>query len=307
MEISIWFWVGFIAFILFLLALDLGVLRRKSHIVKFKEAVIWSAIWISLALLFCAGVYHYLGAQKAKEFLAGYLIEYSLSLDNIFVFVMIFSYFKVPEKYIHRVLFWGIIGALVMRGIIITSGVAVINQFHWIIYIFGFILIFTGIKMLISKMEGIDPDNNPIIKTFKKFFAVTKDYRGKNFFVRERGKLYATPLFIVILMIESSDLVFAIDSIPAIFAITNDPFILYTSNIFAILGLRSLYFLLNGVVTKFKYIKVGVSAILIYVGVKMLASFFYKIPTEVSLLVIITCLGGAIFASVISNKAKKSK
>ena len=306
-ELNPLYWLGFLGFILFVLALDLGILRKKSHIVTAREAGIWSAVWVTFAMIFCGILFYAFGEQKSKEFLAGYLIEYSLSIDNIFVFVLIFSYFKVPEQHLHRVLFWGILGALVMRGIMITTGVAVITKFNWVIYVFGALLIFTGIKMLYSKMEGIDPENNPVIKLFKKFFPTTKEYHGKQFFIKKNKKLYATPLFIVILMIESSDLVFAIDSIPAIFAITQDPFILYTSNIFAILGLRSLYFLLNSVVTKFKYIKVGVSIILVYVGAKMLASFAYHVKTEISLAVIVLCLSGSILASILSNKRPRKK
>jgi len=237
MVIDFTVWIGFIVFVILLLALDLGVFHRKSHEVKIKEALTWSVVWISLALIFNYGIYIYLGKEKALEFLTGYLIEKSLSVDNLFVFIMLFSFFNVEPKYQHKVLFWGIIGALIMRAIFIFAGVALINQFHWIIYIFGAFLIFTGIKMLFHKEEEVAPDKNPLVRLFKKFFPVTDQMHGGKLFVRVNAKMVATPLFIVLLVVEFTDLIFAVDSIPAILAISKDSFIIFTSNVFAILGL----------------------------------------------------------------------
>ena len=248
---SIWLWVGFNVFVLAMLALDLGVFHRKSHVVSVREAIAWTVAWVTLAMLFNLGIWHYAGAQKALEFTTGYLIEYSLSVDNIFVFALLFSYFAVPPKFQHRVLFWGILGALVLRAIMIAAGTVLIAKFAWIIYVFGAFLILTGIKMIVKREEEIHPERNPVVKWFKKLMPVTSDYRGDKFFVRENGILMATPLFVVLLLVEISDVIFAVDSIPAIFAVTRDPFIVYTSNVFAILGLRSLYFALAGVMDKF--------------------------------------------------------
>ncbi len=314
---SIWLWVGFNLFVLALLALDLGVFHRKAHAVSVREATIWSVVWISLSLLFNLGIYFfwhiaapdstYSNGDAALAFFTGYLIEKSLSVDNIFVFVLIFSYFSVPDKYQHRVLFWGILGALVMRAVLILVGAALIKEFHWIIWIFGAFLIFTGIRMAFHKNEELHPEDNPLVKLLKRFMPVTQDYRGASFFVREGGKLMATPLLLVLLIVESTDLVFAVDSIPAIFAVTNDPFIVYTSNVFAILGLRSLYFLLAGVMHKFHYLKLGLSAVLTFVGVKMLmpdlsefvTGVSYKIPTLLSLGVVAAILIVAVVASLL--------
>ena len=313
----IWMWIGFNLFVLAMLALDLGVFHRSAHAVTVKEATIWSVVWISLAMVFNLGIYlfwnqlvpnsAYSNGDAALSFFTGYLIEKSLSVDNIFVFVLIFSYFSVPPQYQHRVLFWGILGALVMRAILILVGAALIKEFHWIIWIFGAFLIFTGIKMAFHKNEELHPEDNPLIKLFRRMMPVTQNYDGSKFFVRNAGKLMATPLFLVLLMIESTDLIFAVDSIPAIFAVTQEPFIVYTSNVFAILGLRSLYFLLAGVMDKFHYLKLGLSVVLTFVGIKMLmpdlsallTGVSYKIPTLVSLGVVAGILAIAVAASLI--------
>ncbi|HSH82809.1 MAG TPA: TerC family protein [Herpetosiphonaceae bacterium] len=291
-------WVGFNLFVLAMLAIDLGIFHREAHSVSIKEAASWTVVWISLALVFAAGIYVWRGAEKALEFTTGYLIEYALSADNIFVFVLIFSFFSVPALYQHRVLFWGILGALLMRGTLIGIGAALIERFHWIIYVFGAFLFVTGIRMATHKTVELHPQQNPLVKLFRRIMPVTDDYQQDRFFVRRAGKLIATPLFIVLLIVESTDLVFAVDSIPAIFAVTLDPFIVYTSNVFAILGLRSLYFLLAGAVDKFHYLKLGLSAILTFVGMKMLLADLYKVPIAYSLLVIVALLAIAIIASV---------
>lgn len=296
---SIWLWVGFNVFVLGMLALDLGVFHRKAHVVGFKEAGIWSAVWIALALAFNAGVWHFFGPQKGMEFLTGYLIEKSLSVDNIFIFALIFSYFAVPQQYQHRVLFWGILGALVMRAIFIAAGAALISNFHWIIYVFGAFLILTGIKMVFTPDKGLEPEKNPVVKLVRRLMPVTDRYHGQKFFTRENGALAATPLFLVLALVETTDLIFAVDSIPAIFAVTTDPFIVYTSNVFAILGLRSLYFLLAGVMNKFEYLKLGLAAILVFVGAKMALVDVYKIPSAVSLGVVAAILAVAVAASLL--------
>jgi tellurite resistance protein TerC len=307
---SIWLWVGFNAFVLAMLALDLGVFHRKAHEVSIKEATIWSVVWISLALVFNALIYNYwdvirpgssyTNADAGLAFLTGYLIEKALSVDNIFVFVLIFTYFAVPAKYQHRVLFWGIIGALLMRGIMIALGATLIKEFHWIIYIFGAFLIFTGIRMAFHKNEEVHPEKNPLVRLLRRVMPVTENYEGDKFFVRKAGVLMATPLFLVLLMVESTDLIFAVDSIPAIFAVTQDPFIVYTSNVFAILGLRSLYFVLAGMVSKFHYLKLGLSVVLTFVGVKMLlVDTAWKIPTGVSLGVVAGIITISVVASLI--------
>ena len=299
-------WGGFILFVLAMLAIDLGVFHRTSHTVSIKEAGIWTVVWISLATIFGLGLWLRNGSEQALAFAAGYVIEYSLSMDNIFVFVLIFTFFAVPASYQHRVLFWGIIGALVMRGVMIAAGAALIKQFHWIIYFFGAFLVFTGIRMAFHDNSEIHPEKNPLIRLFRRIMPVTSDYRGDRFFVREAGKLMATPLFLVLLMVESTDLIFAVDSIPAIFAVTTDPFIVFTSNVFAILGLRSLYFILAGAVDKFHYLKLGLSAVLTFVGIKMLITEWYKIPIALSLLVIVGLLGAAVVASLIRARRATS-
>jgi tellurite resistance protein TerC len=305
----IWLWVGFNLFVLAMLALDLGVFHRHAHVVSVREAATWSVVWISLSMVFNAGLYFlwdrltpgsaYTNQEAALAFFTGYLIEKSLSVDNIFVFVLIFTYFAVPAIYQHRVLFWGIIGALVMRGILIAIGAALLKEFHWIIYVFGAFLIFTGIKMARHQDQELHPEKNPLVRLFRRIMPVTGAYEGDRFFVRHNGVLMATPLFLVLLIVESTDLVFAVDSIPAIFAVTNDAFIVYTSNVFAILGLRSLYFVLAGVMDKFTYLKLGLSAVLTFVGVKMVLVDVYKIPVGISLAVIASILGIAIAASLL--------
>jgi tellurite resistance protein TerC len=295
MIIDVYVWAGFIAFVIMLLAIDLGAFHRKSHEVKIKEALIWSAVWISLAFTFNYGIYLFLGKEKALEFLTGYLIEKSLSVDNLFVFIMLFTFFNVNPKYQHKVLFWGILGALIMRAFFIFAGVALISKFHWIIYIFGAFLVFTGIKMLFHKDEEIAPDKNPLVRLFKKFFPVSERMHEGKFFVKINSKTVATPLFIVLLVVEFTDLIFAVDSIPAILAISNDTFIIFTSNVFAILGLRALYFALAGITKYFHYLKYGLSAILVFVGVKMVIVGFLKIPIAYSLLTIL----GILFVSVV--------
>ena len=300
MGTSIYFWIGFHVFVFIMLALDLGVFNRHAHKVPVKEAVFWTIIWISLALIFNLFVYFEFGKIKALEFLTGYVIEYSLSVDNIFVFILIFSYFAVKAQYQHKILFWGILGALIMRGMFIFAGVALINRFHWIVLIFGGFLVFTGIKMLFQKETEPDPEKNPIVRFFKKFLPVTHTVTGGKLFIREDRKFYATPLFLVLIIIETSDLLFAVDSIPAILAISHDRFIVYTSNIFAILGLRSLYFAIAGIMGLFRYLKVGLAFVLTFVGLKMLLAFFkFEIPIVLSLLIIVGILLLSILASVI--------
>lgn len=305
MIIDIYVWFGFIAFVIIILALDLGVFHRKSHEVKIKEALIWSAVWISLAFVFNFCIYYFMGKEKALEFLTGYLIEKSLSIDNLFVFIMLFTFFDVKPKYQHKVLFWGILGALVLRAIFIFAGVALISKFHWIIYIFGAFLVFTGIKMLFHKDEKIEPHKNPLVRLFKKFFPVTEQMHESKFFVKINAKTFATPLFIVLLVVEFTDLIFAVDSIPAILAISNDTFIIFTSNVFAILGLRALYFALAGITKYFYYLKYGLAAILVFIGIKMCIAGVYKISILYSLLFILLTLLVSIIMSIV--KQYKSK
>lgn len=297
---TIWLWIGFNVFVLLMLALDLGVFHRKSHIVTFKESLTWTAVWITLALIFNAGLWHFSGPEKALEFFTGYVIEKSLSVDNVFVFALLFSYFSVPREYQHKVLFWGILGALIMRATMIGLGAILITKFAWIIYIFGAFLILTGLKMIFKKDEELHPEQNPIVRWFKRVFPVTKEYRGDHLFVREKGILFATPLFVVLLCVEVTDVIFAVDSIPAIFAVTKDPFIVYTSNVFAILGLRSLYFALAGMMHKFHYLKLGLGFVLVFVGIKMLlAHTTYKLDTLLSLAVVGLILATSVVASLL--------
>jgi len=300
---TIWLWVLFNLFVLLMLALDLGVFHRKAHEVRLREALIWTAVWAALAVLFNLGVWQFAGSQKALEFLTGYLIEKSLSVDNVFVFALIFSYFAVPARVQHKVLFWGILGALAMRAVMIAVGAALITKFTWVIYVFGLFLIVTGIKMIVKREEEIHPERNPVVRVFKRWIPVTADYREDRFFVREGGRLWATPLFLVLLVVEMSDLVFAVDSIPAIFAVTSDPFIVYTSNVFAILGLRSLYFALAGIMNRFHYLKIGLGVVLAFVGVKMmLAHTPYKIDTLVALAVVVLVLAASVLVSLLRPK-----
>jgi tellurite resistance protein TerC len=303
---NIYFWIGFIVFVIIILSLDLGIFHRKDRKVPVREAIIWTAIWISLALIFCLLIYFKSGPGegkvKALEFLTGYVIEYTLSIDNIFVFILIFSFFSINEKYQHKVLFWGIIGAVIMRAIFIFAGVTLINRFHWIIFIFGGFLIFTGIRMLFKSDIKVDPEKNPVVRFSRKIMPVTNVLHEGKFFVKEKNKLFATPLFIVLLIIESSDVIFAADSIPAILAITRDSFIVFTSNIFAIMGLRSLYFAISGIMEYFKHLKKGIAIILAFVGIKMCTSDFFKISVFYSLIIIISILLIFILASLTGKK-----
>ena len=300
-----WAWAGFLAFIVAMLALDLGVFQRKHHTPTMKESLGWCAVWISLALVFNVIVWQTLGKQSGLEFLTGYLIELSLSVDNIFVFIVVFMFFKVPSQFQHRVLFWGIIGAAVMRFIFIFAGVRLLERFEWLIYGFGAFLIFTGIKMALPSAHNVDPSKNIAVRFFKKHFRVADTYDGNGrFFIRENGRLIATPLFLVLLVIETTDLAFAVDSIPAVLAITKEPFIVFTSNIFAILGLRSIYFALNGVMQPLRYLGLGLSIVLVFIGVKMILSDIYHIDITISLLTIGGILAATITASLL-NPVKK--
>lgn len=296
---EIYWWIGFNLFVLAMLALDLGVFHRKSHEVSVKEALIWTGVWVGLAMAFNVGLYYLRGGEAGLAFLTGYLIEKSLSVDNVFVFYLIFTCCAVPKAYQHRVLFWGITGALVMRALLIWAGITLINAFHWVIYVFGAFLIITGIRMAFTKSKEVCLEDNRVLRLFRRLVPTTQDYEGDRFLVRKHGKLLATPLLTVLIMVETTDLVFAVDSIPAILAITTDPFIVYTSNVFAILGLRALFFALAGVVGMFAYLHYGFSAILAFVGVKMVIVDFVKIPIGVSLGVISSVLIISVVASII--------
>lgn len=295
-------WGGFNVLVLGMLALDLGVFHHKDHKISVKEGLVWSVIWIIVALIFNVFVYFWHGYTAAVQFFTGYLIERALSIDNIFVFILIFTYFGVDEKYQYKVLFWGILGALVMRGLFIGVGALLISMFHWVIYIFGAFLLYTGIKMGMTEDKEIHPDKNPVLKFVRKFMPITKDYQEGRFFIRQAGRMLGTPLFVVLVVVETTDVVFALDSIPAIFAITRDTFIIYTSNVFAILGLRALYFAIAGLMNMFAYLKYGLSAILSFVGVKMLISGFYKMHDMLSLAIIGGILTLSIIASIIWKK-----
>lgn len=299
---TILLWVVFNLFVLGMLALDLGVFHRRAHAVSLREAGVWTAIWIALALVFNVGVYMFRGPELALEFLAAYLIEKSLSVDNIFVFLVIFTYFGVAAAYQHRVLFWGILGALIMRAIFIATGLTLLKYFHWVIYLFGAVLIYTAWKMLTQRETSVHPERNPVLKVLRRRVSITPGYEGHRFFVVREGRRLATPLLVVLAVIESTDLVFAVDSIPAVIAITRDPFIVYTSNVFAILGLRALYFVLAGVMDLFHYLRYGLGVILAFVGVKMIASEVYKMPITASLAVIGALLAISVAASVVRNR-----
>jgi len=288
-----------------MLTLDLGVFNRKAHVVSVKEALTWSGVWICLSLVFNGLIYHWFGEAKAIEFFTGYVIEKSLSVDNIFVFVLVFKYFQIPSIYQHKILFWGILGALVMRVIFIFAGVALIEKFHWTIYLFGVFLIYTGYKMFTEQDKQIEPEKNPVIKFFRRVMPVTHELRGDKFFVSENGRRYATPLFLVLILIETTDLIFAVDSIPAILAVTQDRFIVYTSNVFAILGLRSLYFALAHVIHRFIYLSTGLAVILVFVGLKMVLVDVFKIPTFISLIVIAVIITASIVLSLIKTRNEK--
>ena len=298
-----WAWIGFSAFVLVMLAVDLGIFRRKSREVSLKEALAWSGVWIGLALVFNAGIYYGSGAEKALQFLTGYLVELSLSVDNLFVFLLVFGYFKVPAEYQHKALFWGILGALMMRAVFLAAGITLIAKFHWIIYLFGALLVASGIKMTFEKGKEIHPERNPVLRLFRHFMEVTPNYEGDRFFVKQDGRILASPLFVVLLILESTDLVFAVDSVPAVLAITPDPFVVFTSNVFAILGLRSMFFALEGVLKRFRYLHYGLAAVLVFVGAKMLLAGLYKTPTWVSLLVILSLLSVSIIASLLHKNS----
>jgi len=293
-------WIGFNIFILILLTIDLVVFSRRPHEIRIREALVWSGVWIAIALLFNVGVYIWLGHLAALQFFTGYLIEKSLSVDNLFVFLLLFTYFKVPSKYQHEVLYWGIIGALILRGSLILLGSALIQRFHWILYVFGLFLVITGIRMAFGNDEDdVHPERNIVVKFFKRFFPVVPDYHEQHFFVRIGRKRYATLLFIVLIVVETTDLVFAVDSIPAVFAVTRDPFIVYTSNVFAILGLRSLYFALAGMMNMFYYLRLGLSVVLTFVGLKMIAEPFIDVPIGIALGVVAGVLAASVVASLI--------
>ena len=296
-------WGGFTAFVLAMLALDLGVFHRHAHEVRVREALIWSAVWIGLALAFNVLVWWVFGSERALEFTAGYLIEKALSVDNLFVFLVIFSYFAVPSRLQHRVLFWGILGAIVLRALFIFAGAALLQQFHWIMYVFGAFLVFTGVKLLVQHEEHVDPSTNPVVRLFRRFIPLVPQFHEHRFTVVQNGRRYATPLLMVLIVIEATDVVFAVDSIPAVFAVTRDPFIVYTSNLFAILGLRALFFALAGLMGRFHYLKIGLGMVLAFVGTKMLIADIYKLPIGVSLGIIAGLLGASIMTSVLRPPA----
>ncbi|HET9722308.1 MAG TPA: TerC family protein [Actinomycetota bacterium] len=296
--VDLWVWVGFVGLILSLLALDLFVFHREAHEVSFREATKFSVFWIALGLAFGALIFIWLGPEAGGEYLAGYLIEKSLAVDNIFVFALIFGYFAVPAKYQHRVLFWGVVGALIFRAGFIAGGAALLESFHWTIYLFGAFLVFTGIRMARHRNEEMHPERNPALRLFKRVIPTTDDYRGQRFVVRHAGKLVATPLMAVLVLVETTDIIFAVDSIPAIFAVTSDPFLVFTSNAFAILGLRALYFMLAGMIERFVYLKVGLAAVLVFVGAKMLLADVVEVPIWASLLAIAAMIGVSILVSL---------
>jgi len=301
----IWAWGVFLLVVIAMLMVDLGVFHRKAHVLSMREATIWSIVWVVVALVFNAIVWVWLGHQKALEFFTGYLVEKALSADNIFVFAVLFNYFAVPPEYRHRVLFWGVLGAIVFRLTFILAGTALLKKFHWVVYIFGIIVIVSGIKLLMRKDEEIDPERNPVLRLARRFLPITPNYHGQKFFVRLNGKFMATPLALVLLVVESTDIVFAIDSIPAIFAITRDPFIVFTSNVCAILGLRALYFLLEGMIRLFRYLDEGLAVILVFIGIKMLVSEFYKIPTWVALGFVAAVLAITIALSLMAERREQ--
>ena len=292
-------WIGFGLFVLVMLAVDLGVFNRRSRVIEVGEALRWTGIWFALAMVFSVGIYLRFGAERALEFVAGYFIEKALSVDNLFVFLVVFSYFSVPPVLQRRVLVWGILGALVMRAFFIFAGAALLQRFHGVMYLFGAFLVFTGIKLLVQEESEVHPEKNPVLRLVRRVVPSVEDYRGERFFVRESGKWLATPLLMVLVVVEATDIVFAVDSIPAIFAVTADPFIVFTSNIFAILGLRALYFALAAMMGRFHYLSVGLGLVLAFVGTKMLIMDFYKIPIGVSLAVVVLLLVGAVVFSML--------
>jgi tellurite resistance protein TerC len=314
-EITGWWYAWFILVILFFLALDLGVFHREARVVRFKEALGWTTLWCTLSLCFSGLVYYLRGKEEAVEYITGYVIELSLSMDNVFVIALIFAYFRVPLTYQHRVLFWGIMGALIMRGVMIGVGAALIQTFSWMLYVFGAFLIFTGFKMMFGGDDGVEPEKNPVIKLARKLYPVSKEFDGQKFTTKVDGKTMLTPLALVLLMVETTDLIFAVDSIPAIFAITSKPFIVFTSNVFAILGLRSLYFVLADAIGMFRYLKAGLSIVLVFIGVKMLIDphgkppewYQFKIPTTLSLVIIAGIIIGSILISLATAKKAEGK
>ena len=297
----------FTVFVLGMLAIDLGVFHRRAHRISMREAMAWSAFWIVLSLAFNYGLYRLRGPEVGLQFLTGYVIEKSLSMDNLFVFAVIFTYMGVPPRDQHKVLYWGILGALAMRAAFIAAGVALISHFHWILYVFGAFLLYSGAKLFKEKLEKVQPERNPVLRLARKIFAVTEGFVGDSFFVRREGKTFATPLLFVLLMIETTDVLFAVDSIPAVFSVTQDPFIVYTSNILAILGLRALYFVLAGALGRFRFLRPGLALILIFVGIKMLAVRFYKIPTHISLLLVVGVLAASILLSLMLKPAAERR
>lgn len=318
LEVTPWHYAGFVACVIFFLALDLGVFHKSAHVVKFKEAIGWTTLWVTLSFIFGLFIAPALVSNWEKpdtvEFITGYVIELSLSMDNVFVIALIFTYFRVPQEYQHRVLFWGILGALVMRGAMIAVGAAIIQKFSWTLYLFGAFLLFTGIKMLFVNDDGVEPEKNPVLRLAKKMFPVATEFHGQKFTIAQAGKTVLTPLALVLLMVETTDLIFALDSIPAIFAITTEPFIVFTSNVFAILGLRSLYFVLAGAIDYFRYLKVGLSFVLIFIGVKMLLAphgggepqwFQVKISSNVSLIVVAAIIATSMALSVVAGRREK--
>jgi tellurite resistance protein TerC len=307
LAVNIWFWVGFIAFVLAMLALDLGVFHRKPHEVRPKEAGIWVAVWVALALVFAAGLHVWAGKHVALTFLTGYVIEEALSADNIFVMVLIFEYFRVPKSCQHRVLFYGILGALIMRGLFIAAGSALVSNFHWVLYVFGALLVVTGIRMAVKSDDEFDGEQNRIVKIVRKYVPISVNFHGKHFFIIENGRRIATPLLLVLVLVEFTDLIFAIDSIPAIFGVTTDPFLVFTSNIFAVMGLRSLYFLLAAVVDRFHLLKYGLALILTFVGFKMLTEKWIEIDVGLSLGIILGVLAASILASLIWTREEKGR
>ena len=292
-------WIGFALFVVLMLVLDLAVFHRRAHVVKPREALIWSCVWIGLSMLFAALLSQWMGREQSLAFLTGWVIEKALSVDNLFVFIVIFSYFSVPPKLQHRVLFWGIVGALVMRALFIFAGASLLQRFHWLLYVFGVFLVITGLRLLLLHEDDVHPEQNPVLKLVRRYVPSVSDYRGASFFVHEGGRRLATPLLFVLVTIEVTDIVFAVDSIPAVFAVTQDPFIVFSSNIFAILGLRALYFVLAGVLGKFRFLKVGLALVLMFVGAKMLIEHWYEIPVGLSLGIVGILLGGSVGASML--------
>ncbi len=312
-EITAWHWAAFIAAVLFFLALDLGVFHREARVVRVREAAAWTTLWVSLSLLFALGMRHARGPQESLEFLTGYLIELSLSMDNVFVIALIFSYFRIPGEYQHRVLFWGILGALVMRGVMIAAGAALVERFMWTLYLFGLFLLVTGVKMLFAREDGVHPEKNPVLKLARKLFPVSHELTGQRFTTRLNGRMALTPLALVLLMVETTDLVFAVDSIPAIFGVTTNRFIVFTSNVFAILGLRSMYFLLAGAMRYFRYLKAGLALVLMFIGAKMMLDphgheplwFQIKIPITISLGVVAAIIVTSVVVSALAARSEK--